>query len=345
MSKITVGWDIGGAHLKASVVDANGVAQMALQLPCPLWRGIEALKAAMQQALYQISQAGYSLEGAQHAITMTGELVDCFDNRHQGVCAIASQASEFLGSKMLVYTAGHGFVGVDVAPNHTHQIASMNWHASATWLAQQVNAALLVDMGSTTTDIIPIQENHTVKAQSDAERMANATLIYTGVSRTPLMALAQHIQFNQQKCYLAAEHFATAADVYRLLTQLPPEYDVDATADGQDKSTLSSARRVARMVGHDVEDFALSVWQELALAFKQKQQNLLQAAIETHAPVEQIVAMGQGCFVIQEIADKLGIACISIQQFIQADHAQTQTDTAVILPAYAVALLARQHVS
>ena len=45
-SKPIIGWDIGGAHLKAVLLDANGNVLNIKQLPCPLWRGLHELDSA-----------------------------------------------------------------------------------------------------------------------------------------------------------------------------------------------------------------------------------------------------------------------------------------------------------
>ena len=82
MSK-TIGWDIGGAHLKAVLLDESGAVLQALQLPCTLWRGLNHLESAINDALRTNIHAD---SGACHAITMTGELVDLFQNRHARRC-------------------------------------------------------------------------------------------------------------------------------------------------------------------------------------------------------------------------------------------------------------------
>ena len=72
-----VGWDIGGAHLKAALLDGKGEIINILQLPCQLWRGLNQLEAAIAVALQAFKiNPGY----ARHAVTMTGELVDLFPN-------------------------------------------------------------------------------------------------------------------------------------------------------------------------------------------------------------------------------------------------------------------------
>ena len=53
---ITAGYDVGGAHLKVALAE-DGRTIAALQLPCPLWRGLDRLDAAFAQAAPLVSRA------------------------------------------------------------------------------------------------------------------------------------------------------------------------------------------------------------------------------------------------------------------------------------------------
>lgn len=255
-----IGWDIGGAHLKAARLDAHGTVTGIRQLACPLWRGVEHLQRAVDEVLGSFGNP------VQHAITMTGELADIFPNRHQGVLQIAQTMQQKLPEANLRIFAGtHGFVGMKQIETITGSIASMNWLASAQFAAQQCQNGVLVDIGSTTTDIVALRNGQAQpQGFSDAERLATDELIYCGVVRTPVMAVVQRVPFNGQMQRVAAEHFATLADVYRLTGGLPQQHDMSDTADGAGKTQLDSARRLARMVGRDVEDALMLAWQALA---------------------------------------------------------------------------------
>lgn len=373
----TIGWDIGGAHLKAVQLDAGGRVLHALQLPCQLWRGLHTLESAMQTVLQTFKTKP---EYAHHAITMTGELVDLFENRHHGVLQIAQFAEKLLGQNCQFYAATistnthglntsslntRGFVNIDqVAPN-TGYIASANWHASASALAQHVNDALFVDIGSTTTDIIAIEAGHVSSAAlSDAGRLQQDTLIYTGVIRTPVMALAQKISFAGLQTNVMAEYFATMADVYRLTNELSPAVDMAETADDQGKSQQQSARRLARMVGFDVEDKPMSVWVELAYVCKEIQLKQLKVAILKHLkPNTPIIGAGAGSFLVAQLAAELNCTYRTIDSALATDPALMSNTTlfngqssdllaanllqhnnlAVCFPAYAVAYLSFNH--
>ena len=103
------------------------------------------------------------------------------------------------------------------------------------------------------------------RGRDDASRLVAGELVYTGVVRTPLMALARRGRHSSGEWVpLMAEYFATTADVYRLTGQLPEGADQHPAADGGEKTGPASARRLARMIGRDSESAPLAAWRELA---------------------------------------------------------------------------------
>jgi probable H4MPT-linked C1 transfer pathway protein len=344
-----IGWDVGGAHLKAVRIDAVGRLAVS-QIYCPLWRGLDALSAAIDQALTEFS---VSAMGHAHCVTMTGELADIFPNRVAGVRQIAGLLSEKLSEPMLFYAGYQHWLSLPEVASQTHRIASMNWMASIEYLASHVRHALFVDIGSTTTDLALICNGEPkIMGFSDATRMQTNELIYTGVVRTPLMALAQKIAFQGQSINLAAEHFATTADVYSLTGDLPmSEYSAE-TADGADKGLEGCARRLARMIGRDADDASLADWQALAQAFKLLQLQQLQLAIEQHLAALTdkaqcvLIGAGVGDFLLAGLAKRLNMAYSSVKDFMplaQQGSGSAQRMAAVCFPAYAVASLGRGH--
>jgi probable H4MPT-linked C1 transfer pathway protein len=213
---------------------------------------------------------------------------------------------------------------------------------------------LLIDIGSTTADFVAIQDGQPIcQSFTDATRMQTEELVYSGVIRTPLMALSQTITFNDQPTTLAAEYFATMADVYRLTGDLQEADDMADTADGKPKTPLASARRLARMIGRDVEDAPLTDWVELAHAFKRVQLERLSNAAQQHikrfedASDVVILGAGAGSFLAAEIAKACNLSyqdSTALLQNLSAANLVSSTNLAhwanVCLPAYAVAFLA-----
>jgi (4-(4-[2-(gamma-L-glutamylamino)ethyl]phenoxymethyl)furan-2-yl)methanamine synthase len=356
MSK-TVGWDIGGAHLKMVVLDESGEVQQVLQLPCPLWKGLQHLESAIKDALHAFKIApSEATNNFNHAVTMTGELVDLFEHRQQGVLEISGLTAKLLGEDTFFYAANNGFVRLERVSEVWASIASTNWHASASALAMQFSDALLVDIGSTTTDIIAISGCKVTSTNlSDAARMADDSLVYTGVVRTPVMALTQKITFEGAEVNVAAEYFATMADVYRLTGELLPEFDFSETADGKGKTTLESARRLARMLGHDVETHSMETWQTLAETCKTVQMQQIKTAVLKHLkpnmtmPNTTILGAGSGSFLVKQIADDLGFKfeyASSLASMRVTGHANFDLKALeTCFSAFAVALLAKKQLA
>lgn len=351
-SQAVMGWDVGGAHLKAVLIDSTGHVIAAKQVYCPLWRGLQALESAIEAVLADFN-------APLHIVTMTGELADIFPDRHAGVVQIAQRMHAKLAdikatlqehkTQVFFYAGRQGIVVLHEVAKHTAEIASMNWLASAQYLAQKVQQGVLIDIGSTTTDIALISKGRVmVRGFNDAARMQCDELVYTGVVRTPLMALAHKIPFAGQLTNVAAEHFATTADVYTLTGDLAPAENMAETADGALKSVEASALRIARMVGADAQDASHLVWQNLAYAFKHAQLELIKQALLRQISLLddsqnlQIIGAGAGDFLVADLAEQLGFNYSSITYLIKAANNEVKHMAAVCFPAFAVAQLALQ---
>ena len=348
-----MGWDVGGAHLKVSWLDAKGRLQRVQQEPCTLWRGLPHLHAALDAVL----QRGHLRLPLAHGVTMTGEMTDLFGDRNEGVRALVDAMAQHLGKRRVGFYAGDaGWLAPAAAKAHPAAAASCNWHASAQALAMRLPAALLVDMGSTTTDIVPIAAGR-VQARGfcDSDRLALGELVYSGVVRTPLMALATSVPVAGRRIPLMAELFATTADVYRMLGWLPVEADQHDSADGAAKTVAASRQRLARMVGCDAYDQPDAIWDALAAWFADLQLDLLErAALQVLERVDlpgdaPLVAAGVGSFVVERLAHRLGRQLwpyATALGLAAPEHEPLQAHWASwCAPAVAVALLYREHMA
>jgi len=345
MQKNIMGWDIGGAHVKAALLSEAGEVLRAVQQPCPLWKGLAYLEQAVQAVLRALPY-----HCGRHAVTMTGELVDCFSGREQGVAAIIRTLREQLGAaNMLIFAGGMGFIDVEaVNRNHYLAIASANWIASAQLTAKLRERALFVDIGSTTTDILLI-EQHTLQAVGDSDytRLVSGELVYTGIVRTAVMAVAQQAEFNGQSMGLMAEYFASMADVYRVTGDLKEAHDQSDTADGGEKTAVASALRLSRMTGYEFAESDWPLWRAFAHTLKQRQKAHLRLAclaqMQRKASTEELgfVGAGVGRFLVKEIAGELGLDYVDFTQLLRSSADLGEIDAADCAPAAAVAYLAR----
>jgi len=308
MTEPVIGWDLGGAHLKAARLGRDGTVEQVVQLSCPLWQGIEHLTAAVDQALSRLGAAPV------HAITMTGEMVDLFPDRREGVVRIAARVQKWLGPAQCRYFAGaSGFVTPEAVAGAALQIASANWRATAEMVARLAGEALLVDVGSTTTDIIALVNGQVATdSDNDAERLVSQELVYAGVVRTPVMALARVVQVEGQDVPMMAEYFSTSADVYRLTGEMPDGADLHPAADSGEKTLEASARRLARMVGRDAMSANPAIWAAMARELARAQTSRVAEAMSVVAsrarlPAQAPVVMaGVGRFVAAKAAAAVG---------------------------------------
>jgi probable H4MPT-linked C1 transfer pathway protein len=217
------------------------------------------------------------------------------------------------GAPVSLYAGRAGFIALDRARAHVSDVASANWHASAALVARHHAEALFVDMGSTTTDIVPIAE-HAIAARgyTDAERLASGELVYTGLVRSFVMATADRAPFAGAWTRLIAENFANMADAHRVLGTLPDGADQMNTADGRAKTAEASRARLARMVGADAVDADEAAWAGLAGWLAEAQIRAITdgallvlsgRSLRNDAPV---VGAGIGTAVVQELARRLG---------------------------------------
>lgn len=343
-----IGWDIGGAHLKAAQIDLQGnVLQVTLQ-PCPLWLGLGQLTSAVQRVL-----ALFAHEQARHVITMTGELVDLFDNREEGVAQILTTMQRLLVSEPLVFAGQQGFLPLTrVLPPDYSVIASANWLASALFVAQQLEQGVFIDIGSTTTDILRFRQQQVLaQGYTDYERLRSGELLYTGIIRTAVMAVAQQAEFNGQQQGLMAEYFATMADVYRLSGELPEQHDHTETADGGDKSVEASARRLSRMTGYDFRSEDLALWQQFALELRQQQLQLIRQQLNRlltptgFSTSTYLVGAGIGRFLVRALAEQLGMRYVDFSALLLGASEAEISQGSDCAPAVAVAALSREIAS
>ena len=344
MKNNIMGWDIGGAHLKASIIQAPDVVKAIYQRPCPLWKGLDKLEEAVRGILTDAACPTHT-----HVLTMTGELVDLFEARDDGVKHILAAMEELLvKSIVIVYAGQDGFIEIsDVKESHYPAIASANWLASATWAAQEIGSGLFVDFGSTTTDILLLNKGKVLaEGYSDYQRLISQELVYTGIVRTPVMSVAQSAQDGDKEVGLMAEYFATMADVYRLTGELNECHDQCDTADGAEKTVAASAKRLARMIGCDYCDAELPRWQHFASHLRRQQvariqqaciRQLSRNALDSDSP---LIGAGIGSFLVEELAANLGRPYVDFSGLFAQQNSTSTYSIKDCAPAVAVACFA-----
>ena len=297
--------DIGGANTKAAWLDGGSLRTVSR--PFEVWRDREALAAVLRAVAAEV--VGGPADAV--AITMTAELSDAFRTKREGVAFVLDAAQDALGDRPLsVLTTAGELVSVAAARARPWDVAAANWVATALAVAQTLPDALLVDVGSTTADIIPIVDGRVAATgHDDLGRLLAGELVYTGVLRTNLAAIAPRVPVPGGWCPVSSEYFAISADVHLVLGHLTPEAYDCPTPDGRPATAEFARERIARLVCSDVEQLDAGVIDAIAAHLHGEQLRVLEEAARrvqrTLAPDAPVVLAGSGAFLGREVAARL----------------------------------------
>ncbi len=332
-----VGLDIGGANLKISDGEQRSNSRQFA-----MWQRVDELTDVLQEMLRGDTPL------AAIGVTMTGELADCFSTKAEGVARILSAVSAAVEVPVGVWQTAGEFVSVEVASEFPTLTAAANWHALATWAGRMSPAgdALLFDMGSTTTDIIPLRDGMPNSiGLTDLERLQSSELVYTGMRRTPVCAVVQSVSFRGRTCPVAAELFATMSDVWMILGVMPEDMQRTDTSDGRPATRAAALNRLAHMLCCDTTELSDEELTEVAAGIGAAQRDLLQSRLSdvlghSSARPSSVMICGEGeqiaRQVIQQALDQDNVQIISLTQSLGPEHSQAAC-------AYAVARLARER--
>lgn len=370
-----IGLDVGGANLKvASLVgDHSGSAPVLEQIAFALWKTPDLLTARLQDLLHPFfADEGQKVDGV--AVTMSGELADCYAHRRDGVLAIAAAVHEAVGDAVgnAIHSEAANSVSVtfqglrgqyfsfDQVADHWNEIAAANWVVMAGCVGRFLpdQSGVVMDIGSTTTDITPIKAglidvefdaqascSESNAVADDVRRLAEGSLVYAGVGRTPVACLIQSVDFRGGRIGLARELFATVDDCFLWLGMTGEECNLEDlhvdTADGRPRTRQASAQRLARMFCADVggiderliDAVAEQTVRALASVIAEK---LTDFALPSGEP-DSIVAVGQGAFLLPEVLRHAAPRRFQIVALPESLDARSLT------PAWAVATMAAER--
>ncbi len=299
-----LGIDIGGANIK--IANERGYAR---SLVFSLWKHPEQLAETIAKLL---AEAPFS---NSIAVTMTGELADCFPTKVKGVEAILDAVEEAAsGRTVCVYLCDGRLVSVGAARTKALLAAASNWHVLASFVGRfcsEREQGLLIDIGSTTCDLIALEASGPCAiGKTDPERLAAGELVYTGTRRSPICAVVSELPWRGKPCAVAQELFATTQDAYLLLNELPEEPKNLDTADGRPLTKSYSHARLARSICADTTMFSMADALNAAKAIKEAQLALLLTAarrvIQRMQTTPAIVVLsGQAEFLGRELFEQL----------------------------------------
>ena len=144
---------------------------------------------------------------------------------------------------------------------------------------------------------------------NDLERLLAGELVYTGVLRTNLAAIAPRVPVRGRWCPVSSECFAISADVHLVLGHLAPEAYDCPTPDGRPATLAFARERIARLVCADAEQLDAGEVDAIAAFLYGEQLRQLEDAarrVQRQLPPDApVVAVGSGAFLGREIAARL----------------------------------------
>lgn len=322
----TIGIDIGGANTKIASADGEIIELHYI----PLWKDTR-----LPEALEEIAEKH---QPDRVSVVMTGELADCFEDKMAGIKFIMESVEQAFDCEVRYIDSNGEFYD---GSGDLRKLAAANWAASAKLIGSEVGDCIFVDVGSTTSDIIPIKGGKHAAGLTDFSRLIRSELVYAGVLRTNLTYLADSLDLAAGKCRVSSELFATTADVYLLLGDISEELYTCETADGAGKSKTDAMRRIARVVCADLSEISPDEIYRIAEQVRDMQVTLLSDAITEVAEKNElstIVSAGLGEFLIRAAAKRLGFECISVAQ-------RWGEEISKVFPAYAAAKMFEAGVS
>ncbi len=342
-----IGLDVGGANIKMAVLQVVNDKTKLIEVSreyFPLWiKGKRGLEIKLQEIANRFRGKKHSV-----ALCMTAELCDVYETKSEGVLHVVESVIKAFRNADNIFV-----VGVDLklhSPDETSRdplkYAATNWAANA-WLASKLlDLGVLVDMGSTTTSIIPVVEHRPVIwGLNDPEKLTCGELLYIGTLRTSVSEIVDRLPYKGRLAEVCHEKFASTGDVNLLLGKISPDIYITETFDGRGRSIEEAAARLARTICASLELMNLQEVIELAryvyeiIVHKLTLTLILVrsrlAAERVNLDKVKLVTAGLGEHIIKEAGIRAGFReILSIDDIVHEEH-----KIAPVLPSYACALM------
>jgi probable H4MPT-linked C1 transfer pathway protein len=354
-----IGWDIGGANTKAAFLQTkNGYVEELRTVAeyFPIWKDPEKLINVLLSLKKKVSRNA-EVEG--FGLTMTAELSDAYETKREGVTHILTCASKaFAGSPIFVLDVDSSLRSIKTAKSEPLKVAAANWVATGWMVAQLIKTCVVVDVGSTSTSIIPVVNGRVSAAgKTDLEKLMVGELVYTGSLRTNAAAIVSSVPLRGGTARVSSELFAHSGDVHLVLGNIREEEYTTETADGRGRTRREALSRLARVVCADIEMLTEEEIVQIAQYIYDRQvEQVAEGLNQVYSRIKSlitskvtVVVTGIGKeFIARVAAKKIGVdgiidlkkVCLG-DAFVYRTHISpsSQSDLAKVSPAVGVALM------
>jgi len=223
------------------------------------------------------------------------------------------------------------------------KVASANWAATGWMISQLIENCIVVDVGSTTTSIIPVINGKiAAEGRNDLEKLQNGELVYSGSLRTNVATIVNDIPIQGMTARVSSELFAQSGDVHLLLDNIKEEDYTAETCDGRGKTRREAMARLARVVCADIDMLTEQEIRDMAKFVYDKQVEQITGGLkqvyERIKPLLQkkirVIVTGLGRnFLARKAAEKAGFSeVMDMSELVGAE-------AAVMSPSVGVALM------
>ncbi len=289
-----LGIDIGGANTKITKLNTNNSYTID-HIYFPMWMKNNELINLLSK--YNNNNNKIS----KIALVTTAELADAYKTKKEGIENILNSVEEaFPNKEIYIFDVNGNFLTVEEGKKKYMDISASNWTATTEFIKKEfnLNDFLLIDMGSTTTDIIPVINGNIVANKTDLDRLINKELLYVGTLRTPVSFLTNEIIFKGIKTNMSSEYFAITGDINIIMNKISEnEYSCD-TPDGKPANKEHCKIRLSKVICSDLEQITNNEIENLAFQLYEKLINLIKYNIsfvlKKYNNINNIVITGLG---------------------------------------------------
>jgi probable H4MPT-linked C1 transfer pathway protein len=339
-----IGLDIGGANTKASFIETKDSTMQELRTAIeyfPVWKNRKHQLPKVLEKLKKAVAGSTVLDGV--GVTITAELSDAYQTKKEGISHVLDCVTDVFGDDTtFVLDVETNLLSVEDARKEPLKVASANWAATGWMISQLIKDCIVVDVGSTTTSIIPVINGEvTAEGRTDLEKLQNGELVYSGSLRTNVAAIVDSIPVKGKATQVSSELFAQSGDINLILGNIGKAEYTAETCDGRGKTRKEAIARLARVVCADTDmlteqeivDMAKFVYdrqvEQIAGGLKQVYERT-----KSHLREKTVVVTGLGRnFLARKAAENVGLNhVVDMKEFLGAE-------ASVVSPSVGVALM------
>ena len=320
-----LGIDIGGANTDCSIIalENNNVHLVkTFRDYFPMWKNNEILSDYLEKI--REKEAPDIV-----CVSMTAELADCYKSKKEGVLDISKRVVDTFGTEGVYFVSVDGLKCFDDLKSDLLSAAASNWIGTVELLKHVCSDCVFMDMGSTSTDIIPIMDGKEhAEGHNDLERLISGELVYTGLLRSNLASIVHNVPIRGENCGVSSEYFSITADVHMILENISEDEYTCPTPDGMGSDVLSCKRRLARLVCADLDLLGDDEINAIAKFIEEKQIAMIYNGLKkvvSRTKLDTVILSSMKNNVCKKVVKKMDLNVLNLEDLLKKEHVKSIT--------------------